>query len=361
MVQRVTAALARIPILGYFLKVAHDICYLPLLRRDLVREIRSTQNAVSGALESLASLHSDFHETRQTIGLLGDIPSRLREFQRSLVRVDARLDELKARLGDVERVVKPLRGDSGTVQPLPSNLDALESRLPQLEARLQEARKKAAALERDVWRLEKALTHQGTTSSVPQPLPALPSCRLAAKLPGPAVFVNPDKLLRLSGDIRLNLGCGEEPIDGYINVDERSLPGVDLVCNVTALPFTRGSVAEIRAAHLLEHFRDRDLQSHILPDWYSLLKPGGRLTIIVPDAEGMITQYVKGDRSWESLRLVTFGEQDYTGNFHYNMFSREGLRARLEAAGFILGDYAALGRPNGECLEMEITAVKPDQ
>jgi hypothetical protein len=42
------------------------------------------------------------------------------------------------------------------------------------------------------------------------------------------------------------------------------------------------------------------------------------------------------------------------------MFSRESLRSLLSDQGFLVGDYVALGRPNGDCLEMELIASKPE-
>jgi predicted SAM-dependent methyltransferase len=89
-----------------------------------------------------------------------------------------------------------------------------------------------------------------------------------------------------------------------------------------------------------------------------LLKAEGTLRVAVPDAEGMIQAYGRGDYTFENLKTVTYGGQDYPGNFHYTMFSRESLQSLLREAGFIVGEYAVLARPNGLCLEMEIQAKK---
>jgi hypothetical protein len=59
-----------------------------------------------------------------------------------------------------------------------------------------------------------------------------------------------------------------------------------------------------------------------------------------------------------NLRTVTYGGQDYPGNFHYTMFSRESLRTILREARFNPGEYSCVARPNGLCLEMEITATR---
>ena len=171
-------------------------------------------------------------------------------------------------------------------------------------------------------------------------------------------LVAPEKLLKMGPHLRLNVGCGSKPLSGYFNIDERELEGVDLIADVRALPFRPGSVSEIHAAHLIEHFTETALRSEVLPAWRRLLKPSGVLTIAVPDADGMIQAFSRGQFPFESLRAVTFGGQDYPGNFHYTMFSRDSLRAILCEAGFTAGEYEALARTNGQCLEMEIKAVK---
>lgn len=159
--------------------------------------------------------------------------------------------------------------------------------------------------------------------------------------------------------IRLNLGCGHLPMDGYINVDRRPLPGVDVVAEVDALPFGTGEVAEIWSAHLLEHFPQEQLRRQLLPAFHAMLVPGGRLRAVVPDAEAMMAAHARGALAYEDLREVTFGAQDYDGDFHYNMFTPVSLSGLLAEAGF--GDITVVeaGRRNGRCYEFEMSAVKP--
>lgn len=171
-------------------------------------------------------------------------------------------------------------------------------------------------------------------------------------------LIAPERLLAMGANIRLNVGCGLIAIADYFNVDARELPGVDMVADVRSLPFRAGTVSEIYAAHLVEHFTEADLKSTVLPAWHRMLKTGGLLRVVVPDAEAMIQSFSRRQYPFESLREVTFGSQDYPGNYHYTMFSRESLRGLLRAAGFVVSEYTAVGRPNGLCLEMEIEARK---
>jgi predicted SAM-dependent methyltransferase len=161
------------------------------------------------------------------------------------------------------------------------------------------------------------------------------------------------------GPIRLNLGCGHLPIDGYVNVDMRPLPGVDVVAGVDQLPADEGSVAEIFSAHLLEHFPEEQLRRQLLPYWWSLLQPGGTFRAVVPDSEAMLAAYSAGKIGFTELRRVIFGDQEYEGDFHFNAFTTQSLTELLEKTGFVDVRVVEAGRLNGDCLEAEIEATRP--
>jgi SAM-dependent methyltransferase len=65
----------------------------------------------------------------------------------------------------------------------------------------------------------------------------------------------------LAGPHRLNVGCGRNILDGWLNLDVAALPGVDLVCDLEtvgsapiALP--DDSVERFLLSHVIEHVRD---------------------------------------------------------------------------------------------------------
>ncbi|NBI47544.1 class I SAM-dependent methyltransferase [Burkholderia sp. ISTR5] len=175
-----------------------------------------------------------------------------------------------------------------------------------------------------------------------------------------AEILSRDKLeLARRDGIRLNLGCGHIPLDGYLNVDRRALPGVDVVSEVNGLPFGKGELAEIFSAHLLEHFPEEQLSRELLPYFHGLLREGGELKAIVPDAEAMIREYSNGTYPYEDLREVIYGGQDYDGDFHFNMFTPDSMIKLLIDAGFDTPTLIERGRKNGRCYEFEIAARKP--
>jgi predicted SAM-dependent methyltransferase len=174
-----------------------------------------------------------------------------------------------------------------------------------------------------------------------------------------ARIVNASKLEEAGDDVRLNLGCGHIPLEEFINVDSREMDGVDVVADVLSLPFEPDTVSAIHSAHLLEHFPLEDLTRSALPHWFSLLRPGGSFIAIVPDPATMMAEYVAGRMPFEDLRRVTYGDQEYGGNFHFNMFSHQSLCEILRQAGFSDVTLVESGRRNGICYEMEVRATKP--
>lgn len=162
-----------------------------------------------------------------------------------------------------------------------------------------------------------------------------------------------------AGPKRLNLGSGHVPKDGYINVDFRAVPGVDVVGDVTALEFQHGTIDAIFASHLIEHFPVRALHDVVLPHWRNLLRPGGELVLIAPDGAAMLEAYKDGVFNFDELREVLYGGQEYEGDFHFNMLSPASAEALLIELGFTAIRIEAAGRRNGNCLEFEIHAEKP--
>jgi SAM-dependent methyltransferase len=78
--------------------------------------------------------------------------------------------------------------------------------------------------------------------------------------------------------LKLNLGCGSQPLTGYTNLDLVSQPGVDIAHNLddTPWPFDDSTADEIRAFDVFEHV-DKPLE--FVAECWRILAPGGQLYI----------------------------------------------------------------------------------
>lgn len=315
--------------------------------QELVEErlgpVRDTVDLHTSAVAGLRDAVIDFREAIDALqdgeGGLRSVHGMLEVERAARVRLEEALAAGLAALQERSaRIESELASEShGALGRLTSRLDGVETRSRATESRVEFVRQET------LFELRAAIKGGGTSSSVQ------PEVVNAAKL-GAMVA---------SGHLRLNVGCGHLTEEGYVNVDSRRLPDVDVIADVAAMQFEPGSVAELYSSHLLEHFPIEQLRRVVLPHWLRLLRPGGVLRAIVPDADGMLAAHAAGELSFEELREVTFGLQEYDGDFHYNMFSRDGLRQLLESVGLVDVTYAFTGRRNGHCLDMEIRAAKP--
>ncbi len=85
--------------------------------------------------------------------------------------------------------------------------------------------------------------------------------------------------------MKLNIGCGFNKLDGYINVDQFPECAPDVLWNLeeTPWPFAESSVDELVAHHVLEHLgQETKVFFAILKELYRLMRHGGLLEITVP-------------------------------------------------------------------------------
>jgi predicted SAM-dependent methyltransferase len=147
--------------------------------------------------------------------------------------------------------------------------------------------------------------------------------------------------------VRLNLGSGEHPLPGFVNVDTLAeAPGVDVVADVTQpLPFDDASAELVYAVHLLEHVATERVPS-VLADWRRVLRPGGELMVAVPDLDAIARILVERS-GWFTpphapwLGAIYGGQKD-EWDFHKTGFTAPWLAYLLTNAGF--GDVRRVDR-----------------
>ena len=80
---------------------------------------------------------------------------------------------------------------------------------------------------------------------------------------------------------KLNLGCGSDIKEGFINLDFQKFDGVDLTHDLNKIPypFKDSSFSEINMRNILEHLND---SYAIMKEIYRISKPNALIKIRTP-------------------------------------------------------------------------------
>jgi SAM-dependent methyltransferase len=81
--------------------------------------------------------------------------------------------------------------------------------------------------------------------------------------------------------LRLNVGCGQKPLCGYVNLDIDS-PCAEMQADIRELDFEEGSIAEILMVHVIEHF-EADEAEELIRKMFRWLRKDGQLILEFPD------------------------------------------------------------------------------
>lgn len=130
--------------------------------------------------------------------------------------------------------------------------------------------------------------------------------------------------------IKLNLGCGDVYLDGYINCDILSTIKVDKTFDLEKppYPFEDNYADEILLDNVLEHIHDI---VGTMQELHRILKPGGIVKIYVP--------YGKADRAIQDPTHVHFFTEKsmnyFTEGYHFSYYTKfrfKKIKANLFAA-----------------------------
>ena len=151
------------------------------------------------------------------------------------------------------------------------------------------------------------------------------------------------QVLASAAPVRLDLGGGDWHRDGWLTLDIDA--GSDLFWDLRrGIPFPDNSVDVVYSSHFFEHLSYKDGQA-VLAATYRVLKPGGLVSVCVPDARMYIDAYL-GQRQldpdreyWEPAFVSSEGIDllnyvAYMADEHKCMFDQQGLVDRLSRAGF---------------------------
>jgi glycosyltransferase involved in cell wall biosynthesis len=110
--------------------------------------------------------------------------------------------------------------------------------------------------------------------------------------------------------LKLNLGCGRDYKEGFVNVDIRDGVGADLVHDIAKpFSFSSGSVSKIIAQDVFEHLTVEE-QSSLLSEIYRLLAKGGKLSVRIPNNEDIWNRFSDDP---DARNLFLFGDTSESG------------------------------------------------
>ena len=137
---------------------------------------------------------------------------------------------------------------------------------------------------------------------------------------------------------KLNVGCGHDYRQGYVNVDLHQRHKPDVVADVLDLvSFPTAFYEELVAQDVLEHVTRADVRKALF-EWNRVLKVGGRIFIRTTELGGLVRALEapehQGIDDQERLIQNVFGTQAYTGDFHLSGFTEPLFRFYMWEAGF---------------------------
>jgi hypothetical protein len=182
----------------------------------------------------------------------------------------------------------------------------------------------------------------------------------------------------VTAPVRLHIGCGAKRLSGWVNIDRVArAPGVATDVDPAALPYPDGSVEEVLAEHVFEHFCFAE-EVEVWREMARVLRRGGRLVIEVPDFEWVCATflaaeddwrafYIVGhadhyggcgralDQRWGILQTMFFGNQNGEGQFHRSAYTADKLRAIAHLLDFKAIAIETVFNKGGQALRATLT------
>lgn len=123
-----------------------------------------------------------------------------------------------------------------------------------------------------------------------------------------------------SDNLLVNIAPGVHAKAGWVNVDVWKAPLVDCLYDCRKnLPFPDASVRGIFCEHFFEHIDYTEEVPYFLSECHRVLKAGGVLRLILPDAEKYLRAYCQGGwEEFERIRPLDSGHTDSYFHCEYN-------------------------------------------
>lgn len=145
--------------------------------------------------------------------------------------------------------------------------------------------------------------------------------------------------------LRLNLGCGEARLEGFVNVDiiENDVVKPDILCDVRRqrLPYEDGEVDDVYIIHCIEHI-EIIYWDFIFTEVGRVLKPGGTFLLSYPEFGECAKRFINNTgNSRDFWRMTLYGRQLFPTDYHVSPMDSKMLKEMLDAYGFYRTSYRA--------------------
>lgn len=158
-------------------------------------------------------------------------------------------------------------------------------------------------------------------------------------------------------ELKLNIGCGNNKLDGYVNIDTSKECNPDICMNIAkrALPYANHTVTEILCFHCIEHIQ-KFMHRFVLMEFQRVLKHDCKLYVSYPNfwecAKNWKNNRDGQKRFWEA---TLYGRQLYKEDYHVCAMDPDELTLLLYECGF---DRAITTAESGEYYNNLTVAVK---
>ena len=133
--------------------------------------------------------------------------------------------------------------------------------------------------------------------------------------------------------MKINLGCGGEYKENYLNIDAYNKTVADEIMDATDLKIDDNQAEKIIALQLIEHLGIIG-SIHCLSECFRVLKPKGVLLIETPDLNESFIQFLNGDRMAKKNLLPWIYGVNMPGMLHKCCFPDDLMGEALNNIGF---------------------------
>jgi predicted SAM-dependent methyltransferase len=144
------------------------------------------------------------------------------------------------------------------------------------------------------------------------------------------------KIADSNAPIKLNVGCGDNKLEGYVNIDVNPNNKPDIALDITKrLPLPDGCVDEIVMFHTIEHIEEK-FHSGILSEFHRVLKPlTGVLYISYPEFSICANNYITNKSGMKDFwKHTIYGLQRAAGDYHVALMDTIIFVDLLQECGF---------------------------